>query len=69
MRWNNSYVMHKLDMPKRVALPNVRAFLARYKCVSRSQLSANAVLKIAYRQWATPRGRRRQWGRGLFSFI
>ena len=52
--------MHKLDMPKRVALPNVRAFLARYKCVSRSQLSANAVLKIAYRQRATPRGRRRQ---------
>ena len=37
--------------------------------MSRSQLPANVVLKITYRQQAAPRGRRRQRGRGLFSFI
>ena len=61
--------MHKLDIPKRVTLPNGRTFVARYKRISRSQLPANIVWKRTYRQWAAPRGRRRQWGRGLFSFI
>ena len=61
--------MHKLDTPKWVTLPNGRTFVARYKRVSRSQLPANIVLKRTYSQWAAPRGSRRQWGRGLFSFI
>ena len=61
--------MGKLDMTKRVTLPNGRTFLARYKRLSRSQLLVNVVLKRTYRQQAVPRGRRRQRGRGLFSFI
>ena len=67
MKRKNSYVMHKLDTPKRVTLPNVRTFLARYKYISRSQLLANMVLKRTYRQRAVPRERKQ--GRGLFSFI
>ena len=61
--------MCTLDTPQRVALPNGRAFLARYHCVSRSQLPAKVVLKRTYRQRAVPRGGRRQQARGLFSFI
>ena len=37
--------------------------------MSRSQLPANIVLKRRNRQRAAPRERRRQWGRGQFSFI
>ena len=73
MRRKNNYVMRKLDVPKRVTLPNGRTFIARYKRVSRSQLPANVILRRTYRQRAAPRGRRRrkrrQGGRGLFSFI
>ena len=61
--------MRKLDTPKRVTLPNSRTFPPRYKRVSKSQLPANIVLKRSYRQQAAPIGRRRQGGRGLFSFI
>ena len=50
MRRKNSYVMGKLDMPKRVTLPNGRTFLARYKRVLRSQLPVNIALKGTYRQ-------------------
>ena len=69
MRRKNSYAMPKLDTSKRVTLPNGRTFLARYKRVSRSQLPANIVLKRTYRQWAAPRRRRRQQGRGVHSFF
>ena len=73
MRRKNNYVMRKLDVPKRVTLPNGRTFIARYKRVSRSQLPANVILRRTYRQRAAPRGRRRrkrrQGGRSLFSFI
>ena len=73
MRRKDNYVMQKLDVPKRVTLPNGRTFIARYKRVSRSKLPANVILRKTYRQRAAPRGRRRrrrrQGGRGLFSFI
>ena len=65
--------MQKLDVPKRVTLPNGRTFIARYKRVSRSQLPANVILRRTYRQRAAPKGRRRRTRRqgesGLFSFI
>ena len=73
MRRKNNYVMRKLDVPKRVTLPNGRTFIARYKHVSRSQLPANVILRRTYQQRVVDRGRirrrRRQGGRGLFSFI
>ena len=69
MRIKNNYVIQKLDVPKRVTLANGRTFIAKYKYVSKSQLPANVILRT-YRQGALPRGRRRrQVGRGLFSFI
>ena len=49
--------MQKLDVPKRVTVPNGRTFIARYKRVSRSQLPANVILRRTYRQRAAPRGR------------
>ena len=62
--------MRRLDAPKWVTLPNNRTFIARYKRVSRAQLSANVILRRGYRQRAAPRGRRRnQRGRGLFSLV
>ena len=66
MRRKTSYVMGKLDMPKRVTLPYGRTFLARYKRVLRSQLPVNIALKRTYRQQAAPRGRR-QRGRELLN--
>ena len=70
MRRKNNYVMRRLDTLKRVTLPNGRTFVARYKRVSRAYLPANVILKRGYRQRAAPRGRRRrQRGRGLFSFV
>ena len=72
MRRKNNYVMRKLDVPKRVTLPNGRTFIARYKRVSMSQLPANVILRRTYRERVADRGRRRrrrQGGRGLFSFI
>ena len=65
--------MRKLDVPKRVTLPNGRTFIARYKRVSRSQLPANVILRRTYQQRVADRGRRRRrrrkGGRGLFSSI
>ena len=66
MRRKNSYVMGKLDIPKRVTLPNGRTFLARCKRVLRSQLPVNITLKGTYRQRAVPKGRRQQ-GRELLN--
>ena len=61
--------MCRLDTAKRVTVPNGRTFLAKCKRVARSQLPANIVLKRTYIQRSVPRGRkRRQRGRGLFSF-
>ena len=62
----------KLNVPKRVTLPNGRTFVARYKRIPRDQLLPNIVLIRSYTQRAAPRGRRRrraQQGQGIFDFI
>ena len=62
--------MEKLNVPKRVTLPNGRTFVARYKRISRDNLPLNIRMRRTYRQRAAPRGRRRrQRGQGIFSFI
>lgn len=70
MRRKRNYAMEKLNVPKRVTLPNGRTFLARYKRISRDDLPLNIRMRRTYRQRAAPRGRRRrQRGQGIFSFI
>ena len=62
----------KLNVPKRVTLPNGRTFVARYKRMQRDQLPANIVMRRTYTQRAATRGRRRrraQQGQGIFDFI
>ena len=70
----NNYVMRRLNTPIRVTLSNGRTFIARYKRVSRSELTANITIRRKYTQRAVPRGRRRrrrgrQAGHGLFDFV
>ena len=70
MRRKRNYAMEKLNVPKRVTLPNGRTFVARYKCISRGDLPLNIRMRRTYRQRAAPRGRRRrQRGQGIFSFL
>ena len=70
MRRKRNYAMMKLNVPKRVVLPNGRTFVARYKRISRAELSPNIVMRRTYRQRAAPRGcRRRQRGRGILDFV
>ena len=73
-----NYVMKKLDVPKRVTLPNGRTFTARFRRATRTELPNNITMKRTYRNnfakgaRRRPTGRRRrrvQSGRGLFSFI
>ena len=60
----------KLNVPKRVTLPNGRTFVARYKRISREELPPNIVMRRTYVQKAVPRGRRRrQRGRGICDFV
>ena len=60
----------KLNVPKRVTLPNGRAFVARYKRIPRDQLPLNIVMRRTYTERAALRGRRRrQGGRGIFDFV
>ena len=62
--------MMKLNVPKRVTLPNDRTFVARYKRIPRDQLPRNIVMRRTYTQTAAPRGRRhRQRGRRIFDFV
>ena len=64
--------MEKLNVPKRVTLPNGRTFVARYKRIWRDDLPLNIVMHRTYRQRSAPRGRRRrqrQGGQGIFSFL
>ena len=64
--------MTKLNVPKRVTLPNGRTIVARYKRIPRDQLPPNIVMRRTYTQGAAPRGRRRrraQQGQGSFDFI
>ena len=62
--------MMKLNVPKRVVLPNGRTFVALYKRISHAELPPNIVMRRTYRQRAVTRGRRRrQRGRGIFYFV
>ena len=72
MRRKKNYAMMKLNVPKRVTLPNGRTFVARYKRIPRDQLLLNIVMRRTYTQRVAPRGRRRrraQQGQGIFDFI
>ena len=72
MRQKDNYVMMKMNMPKRVTVPNNRTFVARYKCVSGAQLPANVTIKWKYTQRAAPKNRRRggqQRGRAIFDLV
>ena len=53
----------KLNVPKRVTLPNGRTFVACYKRIPRDQLPPNIVMRRTY----TQRGALR--GRGIFDFV
>ena len=62
----------KLNVPKRVTLPNGRTFVVRYKRIPRDQLPPNIVMRRTYTQRAAPRGRRcreAQQGQGIFDFV
>ena len=63
--------MVKLNVPKKVTLPNGRTFIARYKKIKRSELPPN-IMRRTYTQRAAQRGRRgrrRQQGQGIFDFV
>ena len=71
-----NYVMKKLDVPKRVTLPNNgRTFTARFRRATRAELPNNITMRRTYKNnfakgaRRRPRTRRAQSGRGLFSFI
>ena len=64
--------MVKLNVPKRVTLPNGRTFVARYKRIRRGELLPNIVMRRTYTQRAALRRRRRrqaQSGPGIFDFV
>ena len=65
--------MVKLQVPKRVTLPNGRTFVACYKRIRRGELPPNIAIRRTYTQRAAPRGRRRrrraQQGQGIFDFV
>ena len=67
MRGKENYAMKRLDVPKRVDLPDGRTFFARYKRIKREELPPEIIMRRTYRQRAAPRGRRRrrQRGRGI----
>ena len=66
MRRKRNYALMKLNVPKRVTLPNGRTFVACYKRISRAELPPNIVIRRTYRKRAAPRGRRRrQRGHGI----
>ena len=71
MRQKRNYAMMKLNVPKRVTLPNGRTFVAFYKWIPRDQLPP-IVMRRTYTQRSAPRGRRRrraQQGQGTFDFV
>ena len=72
MRRKENYPMRKLDVPKRVTLPNGRTFFARYERIKRQDLPAEIRMRRTYRQRAAPRGRqqrrRAQQGQGITAF-
>ena len=54
MRRKKNYAMVKLNVPKRVTLPNGRTFVARYKRIPRGALPPNIVMRRTYAQRAAP---------------
>ena len=67
-------IMIKRRTPKRVTLPDSRAFLARYKRATRNDLPRNINLIRPYKRRAAPKARRRkrrinQRGRGFGSTL
>ena len=67
-----NYAMVKLNVPKRVTLPNGGTFVARYKGIPRGELLPNIVMRRTYTQRVAPRGKRRrraQQGQGIFDFV
>ena len=72
MRRKRNYAMMKLNVSKRVTLPNGRTFVACYKRIPRDWLPPNIVMRRTYTQGAALRGRRRrrgQQGQGIFDFV
>ena len=66
IRRKKNYAMVKLNVPKKVTLPNGRTFVARYTRIPRSELPDNILM---WRNYA-PRGcRHRQKGRVIFEFV
>ena len=43
-----NYAIVRLNVPKRVTLPNGRTFIARYKRIKRSELLPNIVMRRTY---------------------
>ena len=67
-----NYAMVKLNMPKRVTLPNGKTFVVRYKRIWRCELPLDIVMRRNYTQRAAQRRRRRrraQQGQGIFNFV
>ena len=70
LRRKKKYAMMKLNVPKRVTLPNGRTYVARYKRIPRGELPSNIVMRRTSAQRPAPRGRRsRQRGLGIFDFV
>ena len=71
VRRKENYPMHKLDVPKRVTLPNGWTFYAQYERIKRRDLPADIRMKRTYRQRAASRNRHRrqaaQQGQGIVS--
>ena len=64
--------MVKLNVLKRVTLPNGRTFVAHYKRIRRGELLPNIVVRRTYTQRAAPRGRRcrqARQGQVIFDFV
>ena len=64
--------MVKLNVPKRVTLPNGRTFVACYKRIRRGELPPNIVMRRTYTQRTALRGRRRRRAhqeQGIFDFV
>ena len=58
MKHKNNYTMVKLQLLKRVTLPDGRTFVLRYKRIQRGELPRNIVMRGTYTQRAAPRVRR-----------
>ena len=73
MTRRKNYAMVKLNLPKRVTLPNGRTFVVQYKRIKRSELPPNIIMRRTYMQRVAPRGRLRrprlQQDQEIFDFV